>query len=112
MENQLFSHFNVLLILKELKSSLSSNQINDQQVSILATVVADTVDTNCTDVDILMHCALCIGRFRKLLEKDLDKYKNTNTYTIFGLICERFEVYIRDLYSDQNAGIVLALLNS
>ncbi len=109
---QSFNSAAALFTLKKIKSYLLSDQLNEQWTGMLATTIADVTEAGCTDINVLMYCALCIGRFRALLTKDAVKYKNTNTSTIFGLVHGQFETYIHSLPNEENKDIVLALLNA
>ena len=101
-----------LLLLQKLKSLLLSDQLDEQWTDILVGAVEDIIEGNFTDLNVLMYCAIDICHFRALLEKNFEKYENTNISAAFTLVYKCFEAYLEKLPQRGNKTVLTALLKT
>lgn len=101
-----------LLILDTFKSFLLSDDLNSSWADLLVDTVTNIIEGDYIDLNVLMHCAISISHFRVLLEKNLDKYENTNISATFTLIYISFEDYINELSQRDNRRALSVLLNA
>ena len=100
------------LILSSFKSFLLTDDLDEYSTHLLVNFVADIIEREYTDLNILMHCAMSIGHFRVLLEKQLDEGENINISADFSLAYISFKNYLSTLSERQSRTTLTVILEN